>query len=176
MAAVHDLLEALSSMGITIEARNGSLRYRPRSAMTPDLLEAVKNCKEDLLKILPDRSLLLNGLGGSGSRSPGAASTTQASPTETLAQTPADGESRADIEFARFEEIAQPMPGGGWFDPINGSSQMPSGIPGADWDALLATGAKLRRRRERLVRAKARRRRPDTGALVESVLYLRLCP
>lgn len=52
MAAVHDLLEALSSTGITIEARDDGLRYRPVEAMTPDLLAAVKSCKAELSEIL----------------------------------------------------------------------------------------------------------------------------
>ena len=56
MVAVHDLLEALSAAGVTIEARNGSLRYQPRSAMTRDLLAAVKSCKAGLLKILQSKA------------------------------------------------------------------------------------------------------------------------
>lgn len=45
-------LEALSSMGVEIEASGDHLRFRPQSAMTPDLLEAVKSSKAELLEIL----------------------------------------------------------------------------------------------------------------------------
>ncbi len=51
--------------------------------------------------------------------------------------------SKADIEFARFEKIAQPMPGSGWFDPINGSAEMPSGfiVPHpSEWPAGVLRG------------------------------------
>ncbi len=52
VAAVHDLLKALARSGITIEAHGDSLRYRPASAMSPDLLAAVKSCKSELLELL----------------------------------------------------------------------------------------------------------------------------
>lgn len=55
----RDILEGLSSMGITIEAHGDHLRFRPQSAMSPALLEAVKSSKTELLGILresPTRS------------------------------------------------------------------------------------------------------------------------
>lgn len=52
MAAIHDLLEALSSMGVLISVRNGRLSYRPRSAMTPDILSAVRDSKSELIELL----------------------------------------------------------------------------------------------------------------------------
>ncbi|MCH8852370.1 MAG: hypothetical protein IID41_06905 [Planctomycetes bacterium] len=41
-------------MSITIEARGDRLRYRPVSAMTPDLLASVRSCKAELLELLLD--------------------------------------------------------------------------------------------------------------------------
>ena len=118
VAVVRDLLEALSSTGITIEARNGRLRYRPRSALTTEMLAAVKSCKQDLLEILTPDSLL-PGLSGSGSRSDGAASVAQVHHTTSS--------NKVDTEFDRFARVAKAMPGGGLYDPINGAPTMPSG-------------------------------------------------
>ena len=128
MVAVHDLLEALSSMGIAIEARNGRLYYRPRSALTPDLLSAVKSCKAELLKVLPSSSLLPEGSDAGEQR---AAGVRAALSPDSIPQ------SRCDAEFDRFAAIAKPMPGGGWYDPIHGAPEMPSGVPGDDWDAFV---------------------------------------
>ena len=126
-AAVHDLLEALSAAGVIIEAHGNGLRYRPASALTPDLLSAVKSCKQDLLKILPDRSLLLDDLGGSGLRSPSAASVAQVHHTTNL--------NKVDAEFLRFARVAEPLPdGSGWFDPT--AEPVPVGDPIEAWRAF----------------------------------------
>ena len=49
---VLDLLEELAHVGIEIVADGDRLRYRPRSALTPDLTKRVKAYKMDLLAIL----------------------------------------------------------------------------------------------------------------------------
>ncbi|MCZ6653513.1 MAG: hypothetical protein O7D91_10865 [Planctomycetota bacterium] len=52
MVAARDVLASLSNMGITIEAHGDGLRYRPKSAMTPDLLVSARRCKGELLSLL----------------------------------------------------------------------------------------------------------------------------
>ena len=53
--AAYALLTDLAASGILIEARGDRLRYRPRSAMTPNLAERVRTHKPVLLAILrPD--------------------------------------------------------------------------------------------------------------------------
>ncbi|MCH8853967.1 MAG: hypothetical protein IID41_15150, partial [Planctomycetes bacterium] len=110
VVAVHDLLEALSSMGITVEARNGSLRYRPASAMTPNLLAAVTRCESELLELLaepadvtptPEAALSPRGPGaGSGAATPIPART---APVESIAQSTQLGDDpKVDAEFDRF--------------------------------------------------------------------------
>ena len=54
MVTAQVVLESLSSAGIAVEVHRGSLRYRPASAMTPGLLAAVKSCKSELMKLLPE--------------------------------------------------------------------------------------------------------------------------
>ena len=63
----------------------------------------MKNCKQDLLELLPDRSHLPDGLGGSGSCSTGAASVSQAQYTTAR--------NKVDREFERFALVAKPRPG-----------------------------------------------------------------
>ena len=129
VAAVHDLFEALSSVGITIEAHGDSLRYRPRSAMTPDMLAAVKNCKADLLDVLKNRPLFLSGLGVGGQCAAGvrvASNTREYSTTQPP--------SKAEAEWDRFLAIAIPTPDGlGLFDPVHGVPEMPRGVAWEDW-------------------------------------------
>ena len=48
----HDLLAELDQRGITIEAHGGRLRYSPRSAVTPDLLQRLMLYKGELLAIM----------------------------------------------------------------------------------------------------------------------------
>ncbi len=48
----------------------------------------------------------------------------------------AESPGKADIEWDRFISVARPMPGGGLYDPINGSAEMPSGIPIEAWRAF----------------------------------------
>jgi len=52
MAEIHDLLECLSCMGISLSVRNGRLSYQPKDAMEPPVLEAVRNSKSELLELL----------------------------------------------------------------------------------------------------------------------------
>ena len=153
IAAARDVLEALSSMGVTIEARGGRggrLHYRPRSAITPDILEAVKICKPELLQILQNRSPSPNGSGNSGScraassaragLSPGSgvdlpcAVGARTSPIETLTQTPADGDSYADREWARFLSVAV-QTRNGWRDPAEPVLQR--GVKGEEWNVFV---------------------------------------
>jgi hypothetical protein len=47
-----DLLLDLSRVGIRLEAHGERLRYFPRSALTPDLLDRLKAHKADLLAVL----------------------------------------------------------------------------------------------------------------------------
>ena len=42
----------LATRGIRLEARGDRLRYRPRQAMTPELVQQVKSLKAELLTIL----------------------------------------------------------------------------------------------------------------------------
>ena len=89
--------------------------------------------------LTPSHSLLLGDLGASESRvSPNAAPGTQAHYTTRS--------NKVDAEFARFERVARPMPGGGLYCPVYGSPQMPVGTPGADWDALVADCGRLGKR------------------------------
>ena len=88
-------------------------------------------------------------------RGPGAGSgaatlpSARAAPVESIAQTARLGDDpRVDAEFDRFARVAQPMPGGGWYDPVNGGPEMPSGVRGADWDSFVADCARLGRRRD----------------------------
>ena len=46
------LLDDLARAGISIEVHEDRLRYSPRSAMTPGLIEQMKSHKDELLKIL----------------------------------------------------------------------------------------------------------------------------
>ncbi len=67
--------------------------------------------------------------------------------TERMKITPVI-DSIADREFDRFTRVAVWMPGGGWYDPVNGGPEMPSGVRGADWDSVVADCARLGRRRD----------------------------
>lgn len=141
VAAVHDVLEALSSMGITIEAHGDSLRYHPAAALTPELRLAVKSCKAGLLEMLKSPKDLGVVAAPLSLTAPG----TQVHPIGTLTHPPADGDSYADLEWARFEQIAKPLPdGGGWFDPAFGPD-LPRGITGEQWDQFIADFAHLGR-------------------------------
>jgi len=46
------LLVGLARRGLELQVNGDKLRYRPRSAMTPDLAERIKGHKSDLLAIL----------------------------------------------------------------------------------------------------------------------------
>ena len=52
MNAVADLLAHLSRLGVELVPRGDRLRYRPRSAVTPDLVERLRTHKTQLLAIL----------------------------------------------------------------------------------------------------------------------------
>ena len=115
VAAVQDLFEALSSMGIAIEARGDHLCYRPRSAMTPDILAAVKSCKAELLEILQDLSPPPSDLGCSGPHGEFLTSAVSSARVD-FADEYTTPTSKADREFDRFEHVAIPTPdGSGWF-------------------------------------------------------------
>lgn len=123
MLAAQDLLAQLSGMGIEIKAHGDRIRYSPRSAMSPPLLAAVKCCKTELLKILKGDTL---------SQDPGVGEQctagTRATPVQdSIPQNRRVDDAKVDAELNRFTRVAQPMPGGGWYDPINGASEMPSG-------------------------------------------------
>ena len=45
-------------------------------------------------------------------------------------------DSIADREFDRFARVAVPTPGGGWYAPVNGGPEMPSGVPIEEWRAF----------------------------------------
>ncbi|MCZ6653210.1 MAG: hypothetical protein O7D91_09310 [Planctomycetota bacterium] len=82
------------------------------------------------MKILPDRSLLLNDdLGGSGPCvSPSTAPSAQVDYTTRS--------NKVDAEFDRFARVAVPMAdGSGWFDPAFGPD-LPSGVSGEQWRAF----------------------------------------
>ena len=123
------ILAELRAAGVTVHADNGQLRLdAPANTLTPKMLADVKGFKQDLLKILPDSSLLPNDLGGSGARSDGAASAAQVHHTTRM--------SKVDIEWARFISVAEPLADAtGWFDPTQ--EPVPVGIPGEMWDRFL---------------------------------------
>ena len=60
---------------------------------------------------------------------------------------------RADREWDRFLNVCVPIPGGGWRDP--NEPVLRPGVTCEEWDALLATAAQLRQRREGLKPATA---------------------
>ena len=46
-------------------------------------------------------------------------------------------DAKIDAEFDRFAAVAEPTPNGqGWYDPINGTPEIPSGVPIEDWRAF----------------------------------------
>ena len=47
-----DLLTDLARRGIRLEAHGGRLRYSPRSAVTPELMEGMRNHKPELLTLV----------------------------------------------------------------------------------------------------------------------------
>lgn len=51
-----ELLMDLGRLGIRLETKGKRLRYHPRSALTPDLLERLKAHKVELLTLLPRES------------------------------------------------------------------------------------------------------------------------
>ncbi|MCH8852339.1 MAG: hypothetical protein IID41_06750 [Planctomycetes bacterium] len=56
-----------------------------------------------------------------------------------------DDKTYADREWDRFLACAIPTPNGlGWYDPSE-APEMPSGVPGADWDAFVADCGNLGR-------------------------------
>ena len=53
-----ELLAELTRLNIRLKAHSGQLRFHPRSALTPDLLDLVKAHKTELLALLrPKRSV-----------------------------------------------------------------------------------------------------------------------
>lgn len=48
----EDLITDLSALGIELQAHGDRLRFRPRSAVTPDLAERMAACKSELLTLL----------------------------------------------------------------------------------------------------------------------------
>ena len=139
MVAARDVLTSLLSMGIAIEASGDRLRYRPRSAMTPDLLAAVKRCKAGLLELLSSPGGPGAGSDDSFAQDPIPA---RATPVRSIAQPPADGDSYADREWARFLSVAVAT-SNGWRDPAEPVLQR--GVPGADWQRFIDDFAHLGR-------------------------------
>ncbi len=66
-------------------------------------------------------------------------------PVETPADEARNAIQAAEQELERFERVGRPMSGGGWFDPVHGSPQMPSGVSGEQWDAFVADCGNLGR-------------------------------
>lgn len=123
MLAALELLAQLSGMGIEIKAHGDRIRYCPRSAMTPALLTAARCSKTELLKILKGDTL---------SQGPGVGEQctagSRATPLQdSIPQNRRVDDAKVDAEFDRFARVAQPMPGGGWHDPINSAPQLPDG-------------------------------------------------
>ena len=117
------LLAELHAAGITVHADDGQLRLdAPTGAMAPGLLASVKSCKAELLKVL-------NSTGGPG-----------------VGSDSSGVDSYADREWERFLSVAVETPDGrGWHDPSE-SPEMPSGIPGEQWDQFVADFAHLGKR------------------------------
>ena len=128
------LLAKLHDHGIIVEARDGKLQLTAgRGALTPDLLSAVKSCKQDLLELLQSSSLFSSGSDVGGQCAAGVRAAPIASQYSTAAPL-----SKADIEFARFAAVAQPMPGGGLYCPVYGSPTMPRGADGEAWRRFIS--------------------------------------
>lgn len=88
MSTAAALLADLTDRGIELRAENGRLRFRPVTAITPDLAERVKAHKGELLALLDPAS---------------------------VAALP---ETHADREIRRFLRVAVSRPDGrGWYDP-----------------------------------------------------------
>lgn len=60
----RQLVSKLTCLGIRLQRRGGTLRYTPRSAVTPDLLEQLKVHKTVLLEMLDRVDLYDNDLDG----------------------------------------------------------------------------------------------------------------
>lgn len=58
----------LAYRGIRIEARGDRLRYSPRSAVTPDLVDQMRACKNELLTILRSSSVDLGACTACGEK------------------------------------------------------------------------------------------------------------
>ncbi len=86
------LLDDLGTRGVRLTVDGGRLTFdAPAGTMTPELRERLKVHKGELVAIL------------AGKAAP---------------EAPAQLESRADRELARFERVAIPRPDGrGWYDP-----------------------------------------------------------
>ena len=132
-------LAKLHAAGVTVHADGDQLRLdAPRGGLTPEMRSAVKSCKAELLEILKSPKGLSAGESLFSPNAPG----TQVHFIETLTQTSAEGETYADREFARFEQVAVPMLGGtGWFDPTQ--APVPVGVSGEQWGALIVDFARL---------------------------------
>ena len=84
-----DVLADLTRRGIELRADADRLRFRPVTAMTPELAERVRARKAELLALLAPPSV-----------------------------TEPPSETHADREIRRFLRVAVPRPdGAGWYDP-----------------------------------------------------------
>ena len=59
--SASELLAELRECGVELVATGGQLRYRPREAVTPQLLDQIKKHKPELLKLLESEQHKLQG-------------------------------------------------------------------------------------------------------------------
>lgn len=89
--SIIELVAALAARGIELQADGSRLRFRPKSALAPELAERVSRHKSELLELLAGHA-------------------------ETV--TDERPETRVDQTWRRFRAVVRPWPDGrGWFDP-----------------------------------------------------------
>ncbi|MCZ6654514.1 MAG: hypothetical protein O7D91_15980 [Planctomycetota bacterium] len=88
---------------------------------------------------------------GPGSDNSGVAEPTpaRATPVHSVTKkTQVGDDPKVNAEFDRFAQVAEPMPRGGLYCPVYGIPQMPSGVPGEQWDEFIRDCDCLGKRRK----------------------------
>jgi tubulysin polyketide synthase-like protein len=110
-SSMADLLVDLSARGIKVEAHGGSIHYRPRSAMTPDLLARVRIHKDKLLIALGQVQSTTPTIGASdkSAKSPVAMTTEEESKILRWIEA-AEGLPPGSLRFYTQEELRRRFP------------------------------------------------------------------